>query len=209
MYRFERDSCRIPSARYGQLNNKPLSLDRLFLIADFSVSHMGFFRCTPFLPLLAASIGITSAQVSNEFKYETALSRAFDAGADLEPCAVTPIRPELDFSLRFQTGFTMDLSPGQLTGPHHYGVIVLRVTPESGRPAYLLSRINLPDMTNAKIDGHVRGGFVVGEGKYKVEMIFGNDLHQLCRSQWGIEAKPDRSQRNLRIALPPLTAAGF
>jgi len=72
-----------------------------------------------------------------------------------------------------------------------------------------MSRINLPDTAKTKLDGHVRGGFVVGEGKYNVEMILGDDLHRVCRSQWRIEAKLDGSTRRLRVALPPLTVVGF
>ena len=172
---------------------------------------MSPFRSSRFLAVLAASIGITaSAQFLSGPEYDAVLSKAFDTdsvAANLV-CEATPILPELDFSLRFQTGFTMDLPLSQFDGPHHYGVMVFRVTPESGRPAYLMSRIDLPDTARTKLDGHVRGGFAVGAGKYKVEMIFVDDLHRVCRSQWRIEAKLDGSKYHLRAAVPPLTVAG-
>jgi hypothetical protein len=103
----------------------------------------------------------------------------------------------------------LSLPLGQINGPYRYGVIALRITPESGRPAYLLSRIDFQDTTTSNLGHHVRGGFVVGEGKYNVEMIYGDDLHRACRSEWRIEAKLDGRKRRLRVSLPPLTVAGF
>jgi hypothetical protein len=169
------------------------------------------FNSSHLIAVLTVSLGMTgSAQVTYESKYETVLRKAFDAdpGASRLECEVTPIRPVLDFSLRFQTGFAIDLPSDQFDRPHSFGVVVLRVTPEHGQPAYLMSRVSLPDTAKTKLDGHVRGGFVVAEGKYNVEMIFGDDRHRVCRSQWRIEAKSDASQRRLGLAVLPSTVVG-
>lgn len=169
------------------------------------------FNSSHFIAILAASIGITSlAQVTYESKYEPVLRKAFDAdsGASRLECEVTPIKPVLDFSLRFQTGFAIDLPFAQFDRPHSFGVVAVRVTPEHGQPAYFMSRVSLPDTAKAKLDGHVQGGFEVPEGKYNVEMIFGDDRHRVCRSQWRIEAKLDGTQRRLHLAMPPLTVVG-
>ena len=170
---------------------------------------MGFWRSSPFLAVQFTLIGISvSARVSNEATYEAILRKAFDtdSGGAVPQCESTPIQPELDFSLRFQTGFTLSLPLGQIDGPHRFGVIALRITPEGAQPAYLLTRIDFRDATTS--DRHLRGGFVVGEGKYNVEMIYGDELHRGCRSEWRIEAKLEGSKRRLRVSLPPLTVAG-
>ena len=85
----------------------------------------------------------------------------------------------------------------------------MRVTPEGGRPTYFLSRIDFQDTATSKPDGGVRGSFVVGEGKYSVEMIYGDDLHRACRSEWRIEAELNGSKHRLRAGLPPPTVTGF
>jgi hypothetical protein len=168
-------------------------------------------RSSRFRAGLLTLLGVSAfAQVSSEAKYEEVLRRAFDAHSSaVLPCEAAPIQPELDFSLRFQAGYTLNLPLGQVDGSHHHAVIALRVTPESGRPVYLLSQIDFRDTAASKLDRHVRSGFVVGAGKYNVEMLYADELHRDCRSEWRIEAKLDGSKRRLLVALPPLTVAGF
>ena len=152
---------------------------------------MGPFHSNLFLAVFGASIGLSaSAQPLVGPQYETAFRQVFDTNGDpaASTCDATPIRPELDYSLRFQTGFT--LGPlSQFSGTHHLGVIMLRITPDSGQPAYLVNRLKLPDVSETKRDDRVRATFVVAEGKYNVEMIFGDEHRQLCRSQWRIDAR--------------------
>jgi hypothetical protein len=114
--------------------------------------------------------------------YEAVLGKVFDADSASikEQCAVTPVRPVFDFSLRFQAGFALDV-PQDSDTPHRY-VVVLRITPESGPPAYLLSRVQPP---------RIYGSFEVGPGRYKVEMILGDNRREVCRGQWSVEAKAD------------------
>lgn len=172
---------------------------------------MGPFRSSRFLTALAVSIGITaSAQVLSGPHYEAVLNKAFDTDSSATKlvCEATPIRPQLDFSLRFQTGFLMDLPLSQFDGPRHHGILIVRVTPEDRRPSYIASRVNLPDTARTKLSSHIQGSFAVGEGKYKVDLFFADDLDRVCRSQWQIEAKLDGTNRHLNAAVPPLTVAG-
>lgn len=166
-----------------------------------------------FLSVLAVSFGGTAfAQLLIESKYEPLVRQAFDdRGPGVPPldCTLTPIQPTLDFSLRFKTGYVMDLPLSQFSGPHRVGVVLLRVTPEGGVPVYLVSRVDIPDGTRANRYRRSMGGFVVGDGRYNVEVVVKDDINRTCQSRWLIEAKRDAPDRSLRLAMPPLTVAGL
>ena len=164
------------------------------------------------LAILNLSIAtMCPAQILVEPAHEAVFRKAFNTNSNAKPleCAVTPVRPALDFSLRFHAGFLIDLPLSQFRGPHHAAITLLRVSPESGVPAYLASYTRFPDGSTMSAYGHIQGGFAVGEGKYKVEVLVKDDLDRTCRNQWFINAKPDRSERGVRLALRPLTVAGL
>lgn len=121
---------------------------------------------------------------------EAVLKKIFDANppSTKEQCAVTPVRPTFDFSLRFQTGFALDVPAGESITSHRY-VVALRITPESGPPAYFLSRVET---------SRVYGSFELGPGRYKVDMLLGDSRHEVCRGQWNVEAKPDPGEHRLQ-----------
>ncbi len=122
-------------------------------------------------------------------------------------CYVTPIRPELDFALRFHTGFVMDLPLNQYRGPNHSGNIVLDVTPKSGPAAHLVSHILFPNIPATTLYGEVKGDFFVGEGTYNVEAYLVDDSHRVCREHWQIRARRNPGERRIDLAIPPLTVA--
>src|SRR4051794_18614279 len=60
-------------------------------------------------------------------------------------CAVVPVKPRLNYSFRFQTGYVLDIPLQQYTGKGHAIATLLRVTPEDSErdPVYLFSRTQL------------------------------------------------------------------
>ncbi len=152
--------------------------------------------------LLIASSGVTVfAQNPDDTRIDDLVRSAFalNSRKTMPACEATPIRPELDFSLRYQTGFTMDLPSDVGSGPHHYGVILLRITPDNGLPAYRVSRLELPEKAKTTQAGRIRGSFVVAGGQYSVEMIFGDEVHQVCRSEWHIEIPGNENKRHSHV----------
>ena len=97
--------------------------------------------------------------------------RDFDPQASDRPlrCEVTPIKPGLDFSFRFETGYSINVPMEQYFGPGHLWAILTRVTPENGKPEYVAARVRLPDVPITTVKTDTFGGFLVGAGRYKVE----------------------------------------
>ncbi len=124
-------------------------------------------------------------------------------------CEVTPIEPSLDFSFRFQTGYSIRVPMEQYFGPDHAWAIVTRVIPDDGTPIYLAARVRLPDVpvTTVKID--TTGGFLVGAGRYKVQWEMYDDEGRVCRKQWKIEAKLKHSEHHVKLEIPPQTITDF
>jgi hypothetical protein len=145
-----------------------------------------------------------------------AIRNAFDSAASAPQlrCEINATRPALNFSLRFQTGYVIDVPLVQFRGPGHGLRVFIRVTPEGLRPAYLVSTQNLPDVPASnvpatKVDGEMVGTFVVGEGAYDIEALVEDDLHRACHRQWRIQARRSGSERELRPATPPATVGEF
>jgi hypothetical protein len=51
------------------------------------------------------------------------------------------------------------------------------------------------------------GGFLVGEGKYRVQAVMDDDRRRVCRAQWSIEAQFDSAERGLMPAMLPGSVA--
>lgn len=124
------------------------------------------------------------------------------AGAGRLRCDMSPVRPQLDYSLRFQTGYRIDFPLRQITGSGHVLSMFLRVTPAGGKAVYLEKSGNLVDVPDAKLTGEVSGEFVVGEGAYTVEALLEDDAGRACSSKWRIQAKRTGAERDVAAANP-------
>lgn len=124
------------------------------------------------------------------------------------PCSISPIKPELNFGFRFQTGYLLRLPLNLYHGPGHRWYIVFRVTPEGGNrePVYYLDTIDLPPVLRPEFVADVLGLFLVGKGNYEVTWSLLDDLGRVCRESWSVEARLDRSQRSVQMAIPPNTS---
>jgi hypothetical protein len=138
--------------------------------------------------------------------------KVFDPQAGEKPlrCEVTPIKPSLNFSFRFQAGYVVRVPMNQYSGSGHGWVMLTRITPEGGqKPVYLVSRTRLPSIPKTKVEVEVGGGYLLGEGRYEVKWILLDDADRACRGSWRVDAKLGRHDRQLNLAMPRDTVADF
>src|SRR4051794_19973492 len=99
-------------------------------------------------------------------------------------CSVGAIRPVLNYGFRFQAGFVVRVPMNQFRGNGHRWTVLMRVTPEGGRPMHLLSRYGLPEVPRTNQEVEVGGGFLVGEGRYQVTWKLQDETGRVCRKDW-------------------------
>ena len=118
-------------------------------------------------------------------------------------CQVQPIPPRLNFSFRLQAGYVVSVPMKQYFGPNHALAILSRVTPEGGDPAYFASGIKLPDIPKTKNEMELAGAYLVGEGRYTVELVLFDEAGRVCRKSWRFEAKLGAAEHSLKLGIPP------
>jgi len=109
--------------------------------------------------------------------------KSLEPRADEKPlrCEVTPIRPSLNFSFRFQAGYVVHVPMNQYSGEGHGWAMVTRITPEGGgqKPVYLVGRTRLPSIPKTKVAVEVGGGYLLGEGRYDVNWTLLDDADRI------------------------------
>jgi hypothetical protein len=133
------------------------------------------------------------------------MRKAFDSAGAAEPlrCEIRALKPALDFSFRFQTGYRITVPLGQYRGAGHELQVIVRVIPEGREAVYLASTARLPEVPETNLDGEFGGRFVVGDGTYGVEVLVQDDQHRACQAKWHIEAKRGGSERDLKMVTAP------
>jgi hypothetical protein len=162
------------------------------------------------LALLAASLG--RAQMIINPARLSASAKSFEPAQDERQlkCDVSPLRPSLNFSLRFQAGYLVRVPMSQYFGPGHRWAVFVRITPEQGaQPVYLIDRIAIPEVPKTKVELEFGGIYFVGEGRYRVDWKMLDDSGRFCRKHWSFEVKRGRSERRLDAGLPPGTITDF
>lgn len=116
-------------------------------------------------------------------------------------------RPALDFEFRFFAPYSVALPVRQLAGPARRLALSVRVTPlslETTEPVSFSADIDVdkvPDTVRGNIEHNA--SFVVGPGRYGVEWELRDTLGNHCLLRWDIEAKPRRSERDVRFSMAP------
>lgn len=120
-------------------------------------------------------------------------------------CRVSPIRPRLNLGFRFQTGYTVEVPMKQYSGAGHWWSAVVRVTPETEErePVWLVTRMRIPPVPETKVTAEFSGAYLVGEGKYRVDMLLVDDSNRICTAGWNIRAKLSDEIREVRPGMPP------
>jgi len=124
-------------------------------------------------------------------------------------CNIVPMKPALDMSFRFQTGYDIQVPMQQYLGAGHFWAILTRVTPQNGSPVWLAARVRLPDVPLTTVVTDTFGGFLVGAGKYQVDWALFDDEGRVCKKQWKIEAKLGFGERHVQAGIPPHTVSDF
>jgi hypothetical protein len=135
---------------------------------------------------------------------------AFDAAgaAPALKCQFTSEAAALNYGLRFETSYLLELPMNQFHGAGHGWDVLLRVTPQGREPVFLTASEALPEVPATSVTGEFAGKFVVGEGSYSVDAILKDDAGRVCKSAWRIDAKLAGIERGLRPAMAAGTVAG-
>ena len=139
--------------------------------------------------------------------------KALERQASEKPlrCEVTPIKPSLNFSFRFQAGYVVRVPMNQYSGSGHGWAMLTRITPEGGgqQPVYLAGRVRLPPIPNTKVEVEVGGGYLLGEGRYDVNWTLLDDAGRICRAGWHVNARLGRRERQVKLSMARDTVADF
>jgi hypothetical protein len=119
-------------------------------------------------------------------------------------CNIRRVNPRLNFGFRFQTGYSIEVPLRQYSPGNHSWSAVLRVTPEESErePVWLVSRARIPSIPETKATAQFGGAFLVGEGKYRVDIMLVDDSGRSCTADWNIRAKLSDDVREVRPGLP-------
>jgi hypothetical protein len=120
-------------------------------------------------------------------------------------CEARALKPVLDFSLRFRGGYTVSVPLDQYHGSGHRWTVMLEIQPDGGKLVRLLDRFNVPDLSDVKVDGEAGGGFLVGEGHYRVNFLLMDDQARACHADWDIDAKLGGASHGMHVAIEPGT----
>jgi hypothetical protein len=97
----------------------------------------------------------------------------------------------------------------QYRGTGHRWTVLMRVTPEEGKPVYLASRYRLPEVPKTNNEVEVGGGYMVGEGRYRVSWKLTDDAGRVCRKDWDVDAKLRHGESKVRVAMAPHAVEPF
>ena len=137
--------------------------------------------------------------------------RNFEWRPDDKPlaCYVSPLKPALNFGFRFQAGYVVRVPMNQYRGTGHRWTVLMRVTPEEGKPVYLASRYRLPDVPKTNNEVEVGGGYLLGEGRYRVSWKLTDDAGRVCRKDWDVEAQLSHGESKVKVAMAPAHASSL
>ena len=164
------------------------------------------------------SAGVACAQLPLTADDANKITPALDSS---EPnslrCVIQEWKPNLDFSLRFVTGYSVRCPIGEFDGEKARVFVYLRITPAGKSPALFGSAFHLPeisaemrkaagkDVRKLKNQFEMSGVLCVGEGEYTIETLVVDDKNRSCRRRWRTRVVPKKDQREVRLAIDPLT----
>jgi hypothetical protein len=119
-------------------------------------------------------------------------------------CRIEPIQPRLNYGFRFQAGYGIELPLRQYASRALSAAVVIRVTPEAEErePVWLVARVRIPRVPNTKATAEFGGAYLIGEGKYRVDMQLIDDQNRICVRSWNMRAKLSDDVREVRPGMP-------
>ena len=133
------------------------------------------------------------------------------AGEQALRCQVSIIKPSLNFSFRYQSGYMATVPMSQFSGSGHGWAMLTRITPRGGtrQPVYLMTQIALPTVPKTNMEARVFGGYLLGEGAYDVRWMILDDAGRVFRKSWRLEVHPNHAEKQVKVAMPPDTVWEF
>ena len=158
---------------------------------------------------LAASTAAPAQSIANPNRLRSVIAQleGGQAGEQALRCEVSAIQPSLNYGFRYQAGYVVTVPMNQYRGSGHGWRTLTRITPEGGdgKPVYLISRIPLPQVPKTNVEVTVGGGYLLGEGVYKVRWMMLDDTGRVCRKSWRVDVHLSRAERQVKVAMPPDT----
>ena len=138
---------------------------------------------------------------------------------DALKCSVKPLNPFLDFAFRFDAGYFISCPVKEFGGQTDTVMSYVRITPENAAPVVLANGYRLPGIPRAlakkvnlgKVNSsfEMSGGFVLGEGRFTVDVLLVDSRNRICRAHWTMKAKRSGHEKDAPLSMPPNTAAAF
>ena len=120
-------------------------------------------------------------------------------------CTVTPVKPILDFDLRYHAGYTVSVPLKELAGAENVLNILFRVTPldRGGEPSYFIQHFKVPMIEDdAGGDAQLEGSINLGEGNYHVDWMMRDRTESVCSFYWDMEAVLAQKDREIHLETP-------
>lgn len=144
---------------------------------------------------------------------QSAANRLFEQSSKTDGlnCTIERERPSLDFTFHFDEGFQIICPFQEFGGRRTRLMIYVRVTPEGGSPLLLGTFAILRGLSikpsqvypgRGKSFYVIRGGFSVGEGRYRVEVLMADPGNRTCTRAWWVKV-PHRMQKAVPVVLSP------
>lgn len=120
-------------------------------------------------------------------------------------CSVRPLRPVINFALRYQAGYEASLPVDQFSESATPLYTRFRVTSlASGARHYFRRTGTLPPGLRRRRDqAGLAGGFLVGEGDYRVDWLLTDTGGRVCRKSWDIRLRLKPAEREMAAPMPP------
>lgn len=163
------------------------------------------------IAVLLSATGLSAQVVIDPARFP-AVVRYFDPRPGETPlaCEVTPVRPALNFSFRYQAGYVVRIPMRQFAGPGHRWNMVAEIVPEGGgKPTYFGMRTSLPDVPATRVSIEFAGGYELGEGRYRARWVMRDERQRACRKQWSINVRPHFAERHIKVDMPPNSVSEF
>ncbi|MEJ5368959.1 MAG: hypothetical protein WHT08_11605 [Bryobacteraceae bacterium] len=115
------------------------------------------------------------------------------------PCRIEPFRPFLDYGLRVWAGYNVSITAAPLMegAPPREVVSIARVTPvaPAAEPVHLYQRLSVPEPPEGadlrRVEMNLGGGWFLGRGEYRVELIVMSNGGGECRREWKLKVRED------------------
>lgn len=130
--------------------------------------------------------------------FEELWKKRDDKGRSALGCEIRQVGPGLGFDLRLWSGYAFSIPVADFKGQRQARLsAVIKVEPLEpvGEPVYLGRRLtipNIPEEPSKKLYLSAGGGFSVGAGRFRANLLIADGRGRACMKSWTIKAKKPR-----------------